>query len=132
MREASEGYEGFFLQESLTRSFSISVVNAKRVRDFAKSMGRLAKTDKIDAKTIALFCITVRPTLYESGMQHHCKELVKRRRQLIDQIKKEKQHLEKASLFTIIQDIKDNLVVLEKRVKAIESRIRSYFSQNST
>jgi len=130
--EASGGYESFLLQACLAGSFPISVVNAKRVRDFAKSMGRLAKTDKIDAKTIALFGITLRPPLYESGMQHHCKELIKRRRQLIDQIKKEKQHLEKASLCPIIQDIKDNLVTLEKRVKDIESRNRSYFSQNST
>lgn len=53
--EASGGYESTFLQACLTNSFPLCIVNAKRVRDFAKSMGKLAKTDKIDAQTIALF-----------------------------------------------------------------------------
>jgi transposase len=130
--EASGGYEGTLLQVCLTGSFPICVVNAKRVRDFAKSMGHLAKTDKIDAKTIALFGITFKPPLYESGIQHHYKELVKRRRQLIDQIKKEKQYLEKASLHHVIEDIKENLAALRRRIESIESRIREYISQNPT
>lgn len=130
--EASGGYEGVLLQACLAGSFPVCIVNAKRIRDFAKSMGKLAKTDKIDAEIIALFGITFKPPLYESGIEHHYKELVKRRRQLIEQIKKEKQHLEKASLCDVIEDIKENLAALEIRVKSIESRIRNYIFQDTT
>lgn len=33
--------------------FSVAVVNPRQARDFAKSMGRLAKTDRIDARMLA-------------------------------------------------------------------------------
>lgn len=50
--EATGGYErplAHFLQD---QNISMSIVNAKRVRDFAKVLGRLAKTDEIDSQVI--------------------------------------------------------------------------------
>jgi transposase len=59
--EATGGYEqplAAFLQ---TRGIDVSIVNPKRVRDYAKALGRLAKTDTIDAHVIRLFADTVNP-----------------------------------------------------------------------
>ncbi len=51
--EATGGYEQFLVEALLEQAVPVSVVNPKRVRDFAKSMGKLAKTDRIDAVVLA-------------------------------------------------------------------------------
>jgi len=75
--------------------FSVAVVNPRQVRDFAKAMGILAKTDRIDAAVLARFAQKVRPeprplkdkqTLYLS-------ELMTRRRQLIGMMTMEKNRM---------------------------------------
>lgn len=41
----------------------VVVINPRQVRDFARSLGRLEKTDKLDARVLALFGERVRPEL---------------------------------------------------------------------
>jgi transposase len=53
--EASGGYERALVQSLHQARVSLSVVNPKRVRDFAKGLGKLAKTDGLDAKVLAQF-----------------------------------------------------------------------------
>ncbi len=94
--EATGGYErplAHFLQD---QNISMSIVNAKRVRDFAKVLGRLAKTDEIDSQVIRLFTQTINPHVMEprSESQQSLDSLVHRRDQLVKQRAMEKQHLE--------------------------------------
>ena len=42
--------------------FDVAVVNARQIRDYARAIGRLAKTDKLDAEVIALFAEGVQPS----------------------------------------------------------------------
>jgi transposase len=51
--EASGGYERLPQRLLGARGLRVAVVNAARVRDFAKASGRLAKTDRVDAAVIA-------------------------------------------------------------------------------
>ncbi len=53
--EATGGYERPLVQFLQDKGIAVSVVNAKRVRDYAKVLGKLAKTDKIDSHVIRLF-----------------------------------------------------------------------------
>src|SRR5690348_3976603 len=53
--EATGGYEKIAAHYLRRKKFKVAVVNAKRVRDFAKASGKLAKTDGIDAQTIMMF-----------------------------------------------------------------------------
>lgn len=55
LMESSGGYENAVACVLQAKGFVVAVVNARQVRDFAKGMGYLAKTDKIDAKVIAEF-----------------------------------------------------------------------------
>lgn len=55
LMESSGGYENAVACALQAKGFVVAVVNARQVRDFAKGMGYLAKTDKIDAKVIAEF-----------------------------------------------------------------------------
>ena len=51
--EATGGYEAALACALQAAGLAVAVVNPKQARDFAKSMGRLAKTDRIDARMLA-------------------------------------------------------------------------------
>ena len=73
----------------------IAVVNPRQVRDFAKAMGRLAKTDALDAGMLADFARRVRPTprpLPDEAAQL-LESLLTRRRQIVDMLTAEKNRL---------------------------------------
>lgn len=53
--EATGGYERALVHACHQAGVRVSVVNPKRVRQFAKSQGILAKTDRIDARLLSLF-----------------------------------------------------------------------------
>jgi transposase len=60
--EASGGYEVAATDELVAAELPLAVLNPRQVRDFARATGRLAKTDKIDAKVLALFADVIRPS----------------------------------------------------------------------
>ncbi len=66
----------------------LAVVNPAQVRAFARAVGRLAKTDRLDAGTIARFAEQVRPELrpVASEQARALAELVVRRRQIVEMI----------------------------------------------
>jgi transposase len=59
--EATGGYEKPLAQFLQGQGVAVSIVNAKRVRDYAKALGLLAKNDVIDAKVIRMFADSVNP-----------------------------------------------------------------------
>ena len=104
------------------------VLNPKQVRDYAKSCGRLAKTDKIDAYMIARYGEThdVRESDPESANVLELKALVGRRRQMSNQMVLEKQHLEKASAArnTVVTDsINAAILFYKNQIQTIEKEI---------
>jgi transposase len=72
-----------------------AVVNPRQVRDFAKAMGRLAKTDKLDARVLALFAERIRPEprpLPDTATRE-LEAVLTRRRQLIEMSTAERNRL---------------------------------------
>ncbi|MFH1140595.1 MAG: transposase, partial [Chloroflexota bacterium] len=59
--EASGGYHLAAVAALGAARLPVAVVNPRQVRDFAKSVGKLAKTDALDARMLALFAERVRP-----------------------------------------------------------------------
>lgn len=84
--EATGGFEMLVTAELHHADLPVVVMNAKRVRDFARATGRLAKTDKLDAQVIAHFAAAVRPALrtLPSEEEEQLTALLTRRRQLVD------------------------------------------------
>jgi transposase len=62
--EATGGYERRVVKALLDNEVPVHVANPKRVRDFAKAQGKLAKTDRIDAAVIALYGATFHASLH--------------------------------------------------------------------
>ena len=93
--EATGGYEAPVAAALATAGLPVAVVNPRQVRDFARALGRLAKTDRIDAEVLALFAARVQPTprpLPDEATQE-LEALLARRRQLLEMLHAERQRL---------------------------------------
>ncbi|GMG88772.1 IS110 family transposase [Biformimicrobium ophioploci] len=82
--EATGRYERLLYELLVEAEVPVVIVNPRNVRQFAKSAGRLAKTDKVDAQIIAEFGATMKPVILppESKIQRQIKDLLARRRQI--------------------------------------------------
>lgn len=126
--EATGGYEkaiSYYLQN---KGFHVATVNAKRVRDFAKAKGCLAKTDKIDAQLIRSFGESIKPTpqAMPSKEEQERDSYAKRREQLVRMMAMEKQHLEQSSQ-AIKKHINKNINRLEQECAEIERLLKKSF-----
>jgi transposase len=93
--EASGGCEIPFLRALQAAGLPVAVVNPRQIRDFARAMNRLAKTDRIDAQVIARFAAMMQPSPAEipGENQEKLKALQTRRQQVVDSLTQEKNRL---------------------------------------
>lgn len=130
--EATGGYEKAFKEFLLKHSIKIAVVNPKRVRDFAKSMGQLAKNDTIDAKIIREYAragniLYAKP---ETPKERQINALVKRRQQLLKHLTVEKNYRENSNERVVIRSIDSMIKLLEKRLGAVDKQILEYMNED--
>ena len=122
--EATGRLEMAFVLACAKATLPFVVANPIHVKKFAGAIGQRAKTDKLDAKLIAMYGATIKPalsTLKPDSMQK-MSDLVSRRNQLIAMQTMEKnrrQILPKALASTI----KPVLTVLNKQIEKIESQL---------
>ena len=97
--EATGGLERSVSGTLGSAQLPVVVVNPRQVRDFAKALGQLAKTDRIDAEVLARFAEAIRPPLrpLPDKVSLELRALIARRRQLIEMIVAEKNRLSAAS-----------------------------------
>jgi transposase len=119
--EASGGYEKSVAKWLKQEGYSVAVVNAKRVRDYAKAAGKLAKTDSIDAQMIMKYgqAFNPKPQALASQLQEELADYASRRAQVVKMIAMEKHHLEAGS-DKMKKLIRKHIQVLEKEVACIE------------
>jgi transposase len=84
--EATGGYEQQALARLSEQGLGVAILNPRAVRKFAESMGRLEKTDAIDAGMIAWYAEVKQsqPVCLAPRTQQHLRALVTRLRQLTD------------------------------------------------
>jgi transposase len=123
--EATGGYERQLVADLLDAGFHVAVVNPKRVRDFAKALGLAAKTDRLDARVLALFAERVQPAPAQKTpeKQAEIQQLVARRRQLIDLRTQESNRWDVTRSKPAKKSIQAVLNTLERQVRDIEKAI---------
>ena len=123
--EATGGYETLAVSSLAAAGLPVVVVNPRQIRDFAKSIGRLAKTDVIDAGVIARFASAVRPELrpLKDSPSRELTGLVTRRRQIVDMIVAETNRLNAATRRNR-RDIQTHIRWLQKRQDQIDDEIK--------
>jgi transposase len=86
--EATGGMEVSLYVAFQEANLPVAVVNPRQIRDFAKSMGILAKTDKVDARVLARYAATIQPEArpLPDVEVRQLNTLVTRRRQLVEMI----------------------------------------------
>ena len=94
--EATGGYESTLVRVLGETQIAVAVVNPRQVRDFAKGIGKDAKTDAIDAEVIATFGQVVKPEplAAKTEAEEKLAALVTRRSQLLDLINQETNRLQ--------------------------------------
>ena len=122
--EATGGYETKLSHTLMKAGITVSVVNARCVRDFARSKNILAKTDKLDAYVIRAFAQSNHPraSRLPSDTEIQLTHLRNRREQVVKFIVFEKQHTEKADK-SMMKYIKQTLKLMEKQKAELDAQI---------
>lgn len=123
--EASGGYEITVAAELGAAGLPVAIVNPRQVRDFARGIGKLAKTDKIDALVLARFGETNRPEPQPipTDEQKQIKELLTRRRQLVGLRSSEKNRRHSARSMRVRQSIDTVITTLDRELEEIDRDI---------
>jgi transposase len=117
--EATGGYEAPLASALSVAGIAVAVINPRLVRDFGKALGKLAKTDRIDAQVIALFAEKVSPEprpLPDSDTQELA-GLVSRRKQISDMLVAERNRLAATAIAPVRADIQEHITWLQRRLK---------------
>lgn len=122
--ESTGGYEKPVAQALAKENISVSIINPRQIRDFAKALGKLAKTDRIDAEVIAIFAEKMQPKANVTCEENQQKlaENNARRRQLVDMITMEKNRLDKASK-EMKKSIQHVIKLLQKELEKINESL---------
>ena len=130
--EGSGGYEREAIAELLQAGHRVAVVNPRRVRLFAIGLGHLAKTDPIDARVLVKFGETAEPPclLIPTGPQSELKQLVERRRQLVDQQTAENNRRQQVSSKIALASVTKMLKVLKAEIKTLETKIAKLIDEH--
>jgi transposase len=128
--EASGGYEGAVVASLSAAGLPVVVVNPRQVRDFAKACGRLAKTDRIDARVLAQFAQKIQPELrpLKDEQTRELEALLQRRRQILGMLTAERQRLATAAT-NVRTDIREHIHFLVKRLKDADSGLDELIRQ---
>ena len=123
--EATGGFETTVAAALAGASLPLAVVNPRQIRDFARALGKLAKTDAIDAEVIAIFAEKIRPQArpIASKEVQILGELVARRRQIVEMIGMEQNRRRRTADKRLAKRIDRHLAFLEKELVDVDGDI---------
>ncbi len=129
--EATGGLETELVIQLQAALLPVALINPRQGRDFAKATGKLAKTDVIDAKTLAHFGEAMKPEVLaiESDSARQLSELISRRRQLVEMQTAEKNRRSRAR-GKALADIEEHLDYLNQRLEKLNQEIEEMTQSN--
>src|ERR671912_752427 len=120
--EATGGFERPVAAALVAWGLAVAVVNPRQARDFARATGRLAKTDRMDAESLARFAEAVHPAPRAIPDEEALAlgEILARRRQLVGMLTAENNRLVTATTRQVKKRIEAHLLWLEKELARTE------------
>lgn len=130
--EATGGQETQIVGALATARMPLAVVNPRQVRDFAKAMGELAKTDAIDARILALFAERIRPEVRALPDEdtRELDALMTRRRQLVEIRVGECNRLYQAAP-VVRGGIAEHIAWLDARIGEVDAELQDRIQKSS-
>jgi len=131
--EASGGYQRQLLAAMLAKKMPAVAVNPRQARDFAKAIGRLEKTDKVDAQMLALFAERVRPPVRPAPDEtlEQVSDWLARRKQLVEMLTAEKNRRQQAK-GAIRRNIESHITWLKAQLRETEKDLSDTMSSCPT
>ena len=129
--EATGGYEAGAASALALAGLAVAIVNPRQVRDFAKAMGILAKTDALDAHVLAAFAARIQPPArpIADELQADLRALVARRQQLVEMLVAERNRLELARP-AVRSSVRRHVQWLEARLRDVDRDTRQRIEQS--
>jgi transposase len=130
--EATGGFEMQLVAELAHAKLPVVVTNPRKVRAFARSTGKLAKTDKLDAKLLAHFAAAIRPAVrpMRSEEEEQLTGLLIRRRQLVNMLTVEKNRLHTVRP-AMRGDIEEHIAWLQDKLSKMDEEIDQFVRRTS-
>ena len=124
--EATGGYEIGAATALSMGTLPVAIVNPRQVRDFAKALGLLEKTDALDAAVLATFAVRIQPTPrpLPDDLQADLQALVTRRRQLVDMLTAERNRVPLAR-GAVRKNLAAHIAWLEKQLGKTDRDLRT-------
>ena len=122
----ASSYERHLVRALHAARMPVKVVHPVRAKDYAKSCGRLAKTDQLDAQTLAEFATLMKlpPTPARSAESQALRDLMGRREQLVKQRVQEKNRLEKRPDEAVEASCLRHMAWLDGEIEAVNKACR--------
>jgi transposase len=130
--EASGGYEQGLVEKLEQSEIKVSLVQANRVRQYARAAGILSKTDKVDARVLSAFGAAMRPkpTVSRSSEQKQLREYEAQRRHLSGILVAEQNRLAQLSCAQLRSLSRSLISKVKKQMATIDGRIASLIAQD--
>ena len=131
--EATGGLEIPVVSALHAAGLPIVVVNPRQVRAFAKALGQLAKTDRLDARVLAHFAAAIKPPLrpIKSKEEQELAALTRRRDQLVEMLVDEKNRRTSAASETVRDQIKEHIDWLEECIAELDKQLKALLQSSA-
>jgi transposase len=123
--EATGALELPLVSALASQGLPVAVINPRQTHDFAKSLGRLAKTDHLDAQVLAHYAEAIRPTPrpLPDAQQQALSALVVRRNQVLEMMTAERNRLRLAHP-TTQPDIREHIAWLSQKLDKLDDELK--------
>lgn len=123
--EATGGYECNVLKALQDAGFPVCRINPSRARDFARSMGKRAKTDPIDAAVLAHLAEVMppRPCPMMTPERALLRELLMQRDRFVQQRDDDRRRLKQAQAASVCSRLEQHITYLNGEIRALEQEI---------
>jgi transposase len=130
--EATGGLEHVVMSELASAGLAVARMNPKRVRDFARAQGLLAKTDSLDAYALALFGLRMQPQAqtWPKPEQLELAAWQARQQQLIEQRAKERTRLHQCQRPALRKSVERVIAFLDKELALVEEKLATLVSRS--
>jgi transposase len=130
--ESSGGYERRLVQALARARIKVSLVQANRVRQFARAAGILAKTDRIDAEVLCEFGKVMQPQTVTAATleQEHLRELESQRRHLTRLLVMEQNRGARVSNASVVRLNRSLINQIKKQIEKLDLLIKEHIEQS--
>lgn len=133
--EATGGYEDAVLEACAEAGLWIARINPRQARNFARAVGQLAKTDNLDARMLAemaaVFHARLRRHVPAEPWQAELKCWLRRRRQIVDNIQRNRQQMT-LTLPAIRLLVKKTLVSHQRELATVDAALKALLQAHTT